>query len=173
MLLFLFVPISPHDHPKSNPYAGYVRHFVAWKFLSTVSNDTKAEVMQRYTSLQYKCVNETTGNYHHTTTTTYSYRWVYISNTLATAAGPYVFSFDHQQASLLTSCIPLFVVCFVYSGLPYIVEFDAGFPNSPEGFDQGMEQGTYLGCILWSYQLILTILYLSPYLSNLSSQSLI
>ncbi len=61
------------NDPKSNPYAGYVRHFVAWRFLSTVSNDTKAEVMQRYTSLQYKCVNETTGKYH----ATYSnnYRW--------------------------------------------------------------------------------------------------
>eukprot|EP01113_Clastostelium_recurvatum_P018706 TRINITY_DN22030_c0_g1_i1.p1 TRINITY_DN22030_c0_g1~~TRINITY_DN22030_c0_g1_i1.p1 ORF type:complete len:147 (+),score=31.92 TRINITY_DN22030_c0_g1_i1:90-530(+) len=27
------------------------------------------------------------------------------------------------------------------TGLPYIVSFDAGFPSSPEGKDQGMNQG--------------------------------
>lgn len=27
------------------------------------------------------------------------------------------------------------------TGEPYIVSFDAGFPNSPEGKDQGMHQG--------------------------------
>jgi hypothetical protein len=38
--------------------------------------------------------------------------------------------------SLLHKCVN------TTTGRPYIVSFDAGFPNSPEGKDQGMEQGT-------------------------------
>jgi hypothetical protein len=38
--------------------------------------------------------------------------------------------------SLLHKCVN------TTTGRPYIVSFDASFPNSPKGKDQGMEQGT-------------------------------
>jgi len=77
---------SEVHYPTKNKNAGLVRHFVAFRFNSSVTYTQKNEVRVKYTNLKHICVNATTG-------------------------------------------------------LPYIVSFDAGLPNSLEGFDQKMEQG--------------------------------
>jgi hypothetical protein len=66
--------------------SGQVKHFVAFRFLPSVSQTQKAFIMQQFLDLKYQCVNATTG-------------------------------------------------------LPYIVSLDAGYANSPEGADQGMQEG--------------------------------
>lgn len=73
----------------SNPDAGLVRHFVAFRFADNVSAALQEEVQERYFALQKLCVNQTTG-------------------------------------------------------LPYIVAFDGGAPNSLEGKQQNMTQYVFL-----------------------------
>jgi hypothetical protein len=49
---------------------------------------------------------------------------------------------EEQQVEVMTVYTALKNECVNQStGELYIVSFDAGFPNSPEGKDQGMEQG--------------------------------
>jgi len=51
----LFVDSQP------NPAAGFVRHIVTFHFKPNVSDEVQQEVMETYMSLQFKCVNQSTG----------------------------------------------------------------------------------------------------------------